>query len=142
PEQIVGGASAVSARADVYSLGVILYELLAGRPPLDVETAGVPEALRRIRDEEPTRLGSIDRSLRGDPETIVAKAMDKDPRRRYAPAGELAADVQRWLTDEPIIPRPPSAAYQASKFVRRHRVPVSATVDAHLSLANAIVVVS
>jgi serine/threonine protein kinase len=142
PEQIAGSASGASARADVYSLGVILYELLAGRPPLDVQTTGVPEALRRIKEEEPTRLGALDRSLRGDLETIVAKAMEKDPRRRYASADELAADLQRWLADQPIVARRPSTAYQASKFIRRHRALVGGAAIIFVALSTAVVAVS
>jgi eukaryotic-like serine/threonine-protein kinase len=126
----------------VYSLGVILYELLAGRPPLDVRSTGVPEALRRVREEEPTRLGTLDRSLRGDLDTIVAKAMEKDPRRRYETAAELAADLRRWLADQPIVARRPSTLYQASKFVLRHRALVAGAAVVFLALSTAVVAVS
>lgn len=121
PEQVGGDAQAVDNRSDIYSLGVILYQLLVDRLPHQLENRSIPEAARIIRDEEPSRLSSIDRSLRGDLETIVEKALDKDPARRYATAGELAADIRRYLADEPIVARPASALYQFNKFARRNR---------------------
>jgi WD40 repeat protein len=121
PEQLSGATDEVSERSDTYALGVILYELLAGRPPHELRGLPLPEAARIVRDEEPSRLGSIDRALRGDLETIAAKAMAKEPRMRYATAHAMAADLQRHLSDEPIVARPPSAMYQWSKFARRNR---------------------
>ncbi|MFG0317277.1 MAG: serine/threonine-protein kinase, partial [Planctomycetota bacterium JB042] len=101
PEQLEGDSAAVDERADVYAIGVILYELLAGRLPHDVSGLSLPAAIERIRTEEPTRLGLVDPRLRGDVEVIVARAMEKDRRRRYPSALELAADLQRHLDDEP-----------------------------------------
>ena len=120
PEQVLGDPLEVDTRSDVYSLGVILYELLSGRLPYQVSSHQLPEAVRTIREEESAPLSAIDRNYRGDIETLVKKALEKDKTRRYASAADLSADIQRYLSDEPIAARPPSTAYQLQKFARRH----------------------
>lgn len=137
PEQVAGRGAEVDTRTDVYALGVVLYELLSGRPPLDVAGASLAEAARIIRDVEPPRLGTVDRELRGDLETIVAMALEKDPARRYASASELGADLRRFLADEPIAARPATTFYQVRKFARRHRAIVAVTLAAAAGLALA-----
>ena len=119
PEQAAG--QRLDARSDVYSLGVVAFELLTGRLPYDLSGKMIHEAARVIRDEEPTRLNAIDRSLRGDVEVIVARTLEKDRERRYATASELAADIRRHLSDQPIVARPPSLAYRVRKLVKRRR---------------------
>jgi serine/threonine protein kinase len=121
PEQVSGDPRDLDTRSDVYTLGVILYELLAGRLPHDVAGRTIPEAARMIAADPPTGLASVDRSYRGEIQTIVLKAIEKDKRRRYQSARELADDLRRHLADEPIAARPPSAAYRFSKFARRNR---------------------
>ncbi len=121
PEQVAGDPRGVDTRCDVYALGVILFQLLVDRLPLDLIGKTVAEAARIIRDEEPESLSAIDRSLRGDVETIVSKALEKDPERRYASAAELAADIRRFQRDEPITARPASAVYNIRKFARRNK---------------------
>ncbi|MFO0983369.1 MAG: serine/threonine-protein kinase [Planctomycetota bacterium] len=121
PEQVSGAADAVDTRSDVYALGVLAYELLSGQLPIEVSHKSLPEAARLIADHDPPRLGTVMRSLRGDLETIAAKALNKDPARRYASAHELALDFTRYLREEPIEARPPSTMYQVNKFARRHR---------------------
>ena len=121
PEQVLADPLEVDTRSDVYALGVILYELLSGRLPYQVNQRQLPEAVHTIREEEPASLSSISRDYRGDIETIVRKALEKDKTRRYTSAADLGADIQRYLNDEPIAARPPSAGYQLRKFARRHR---------------------
>jgi len=127
PEQISGDIAALDTRTDVYALGVILYEVLAERPPYELDRKSIAEAARIIHEEEPTRLRSIT-SVPVDVETIVAKALEKEKERRYNSAAELAEDIRRFLRDEPITARPPSAAYQVRKFARRHKAMVAAVL--------------
>lgn len=134
PEQLTGDPRAVDVRADVYALGVILYELLSGRLPLDFSKSSLHEASRIIHETEPPGLGTIDSALRGDLETITRKAMEKDPARRYQSAAELAEDLRRHLRHEPILARPPSALYRARKFSRRHRPLVAGAAAVMLTL--------
>jgi WD40 repeat protein/predicted Ser/Thr protein kinase len=140
PEQASGDPAALDPRGDVYALGVILYELLAQRPPYNLEGLPLPEAARIIHEQEPSRLGAIDGHLRGDVETIVAKALEKDRARRYASAGELAADIRRHLNHEPIRARPTSALYQLRKFARRHKALVGSVLGIGLALVAGTVV--
>ena len=120
PEQ-VGADSQIDARSDVYALGVLLYELLTGGLPHELETKPIPEAARIIQEEAAPLLGRVDRDLRGDLETIVDTALAKEKERRYATADELAADLRRYLGEQPIHARPVSTAYVLRKFATRHR---------------------
>jgi eukaryotic-like serine/threonine-protein kinase len=139
PEQAAGDPDALDTRSDVYSIGVIAFELLAGRLPHAVQGLPLHEAARIVHDAEPTRLGSIDRTLRGDVETIIAKALEKDRKHRYQSAAELGADIRRFLRDEPIVARPASALYHLGKFARRHRPLVVAAGLAFAAMAGATV---
>lgn len=140
PEQVSGQPDQIDRRSDVYALGVILYESVADRPPYDVRGRTLPEAARIIREDEPTRLSFLDHRFRGDIETIVAKALEKDRERRYASAAELAADLRRYLHDEPIHARPISAFYQLRKFASRNRGLVTGlAIAAAVLLLGAIV---
>jgi tetratricopeptide (TPR) repeat protein len=138
PEQLLADPLLLDARSDVYSLGVVFYELLALRRPYDVSREWT-DAARVIREEEPIRLSAVNRVFAGDLETMVGKALEKDRTRRYASAAELAADIQRFLDEQPILARPASAMYRARKFVRRHRVLVSAAGTVFIVLLAGIV---
>src|SRR5687768_7124794 len=135
PEQAGGAASEIDARADVYALGAIAYELLSGRPPVALEGLAIHEAVRAVREKEPRPLGAADPALRGDVETVVGKALEKEKERRYATAAELAADLRRCLSDEPVTARPPTAVYCLGKALRRHRSAARAACAVILLLA-------
>lgn len=136
PEQVTGEPAAIDRRADVYALGVILFELATRRLPYRLENLPLADTVRTILEEDAPRAGSLNPELRGDVETIVAKALEKDRARRYASAADMAADIRRYLGDEPILARPPSNLYQLRKFARRHR----ALVGGVLATVAALVV--
>ncbi len=122
PEQSYGGDAGGDVRSDVYSLGVVLYEMLAGQPPLRLAGLGLPEALRAIRETHPQAPSAIERALRGDLETILLHALEKAPERRYASVAALMDDVERYLDGRPILARPPSSAYRLKKLMARHKL--------------------
>jgi hypothetical protein len=112
---------------------------VTGRIPYEFAERGMLGAMRTIREDEPRKLSSIDRKLRGDVETILAKAMEKDPARRYPSAADMAADIRRFLKSEPIVARPASTAYQLRKFAARNKVLVGGIVAVILALAAGLI---
>jgi non-specific serine/threonine protein kinase/serine/threonine-protein kinase len=165
PEQAGVTALDVDTRADIYSLGVLLYELMVGVLPFDsreLRQASDHEMMRIIREVEPPRpttrisslgesarevahrrrtdLPSLARQLRGELEWITLRAMEKDPGRRYPAASELAADIRRYLANEPVLARSQTAAYRLRKFVRRNRGMVVAASAVVVALAAGLVV--
>lgn len=128
PEQIAGDSRELDTRSDVYALGVVCYQLLAGRLPYELHGKTLPEASRAITEEDPIRLSSLNRVFRGDLESIVNKALEKDKERRYQSASDFAADVRRYLADQPIAARPVTTMYQIRKFARRNRALVVGVV--------------
>lgn len=139
PEQSTGEIDRVDVRSDVYSLGVILFELLSGRLPQPIQGLSLEEALRRIREDDAPLLGDCDRSLRGDLEAITGRALAKNPDQRYSTASALAEDLRRYLRDEPVLAHPPSARYQWIKFARRNRAWVWGSALVLLALIAGIV---
>lgn len=142
PEQVEGRPDNIDARSDVYALGVLGYELLSGQLPLDLSGVPLPEALHTIAHVDPTSLGSVTRACRGDLETIIARAMEKDVDRRYQNVEDLRDDLRRFLMHEPIVARPVTAMYQLQKFARRHRGLVAGTSVAFSVLVVAVILVT
>jgi serine/threonine protein kinase len=158
PEQADSGGEDIDTRTDVYSLGVVLYQLLVGALPLDLKKLAYEEILRRLREQDVPRPSSrilteggdsaitardrgtdppsLTRQLRGDPDAVALKALEKDRKRRYGSPAELAADLGRYLRNEPVTAHPPSAGYRVRKYIRRHRLGVAMAAAAVLLLAG------
>lgn len=139
PEQANGEAH-LDTTTDVYSLGVILYELLAGRLPFEFCGKPLATALREVVEQAPPHLATLDGRYRGDLDRITRKALEKDKGHRYDSAAALAADVRRHLRHEPISAQPPSSIYQLRKFARRHRALVSAASIVVVGLVSSLAV--
>ena len=138
PEQAMGHPDEIDVRTDVYALGVILYEMLAGKRPYDTASAALIEALRVVCEEAPRPLSESwqgVRKLDADIETIVGKALEKEPPRRYGSVQAMSDDIDRYLGSQPIGARPPSALYQLRKFTGRNRALVGAASAAVVLLA-------
>lgn len=135
PEQCSGDPEEIDIRADVYSLGVILFELMAEQPPYDLRRAAIAEAVQIIQNRLPPRLSSFDREIAYDVEVIAGKALEKEPVRRYRSAGDLADDVRRFLDDEPINARPPSMSEVIRRYARKNRAMATAVMGIALAMA-------
>jgi WD40 repeat protein len=168
PEQAEMSGLDIDTRTDIYSLGVLLYELLTGRTPFDPDKlfeSGLEGCRRTIREVDPippsTRIATLEfedktttanrqqtealrlvHRLSGDLDWIVMKCLEKDRTRRYDAANDIARDLQRYLSDEPILARPPSTWYRLGKFVHRNRVLVGASAFSSLILLTAVIVSS
>jgi tetratricopeptide (TPR) repeat protein len=146
PEQLRGGE--VSTATDVYALGLLLFRLLADALPETRREANVAAVLSRLDDEETQRPSATARTapglpyaadaLEGDLDAIVSKAIRAEPEQRYGTVAELAADVRRYLEDRPVAARPPTRAYLASRFVRRHRGALTITALAALGIVASL----
>lgn len=142
PEQAGGNQQLVDVRSDVWSLGVLLFEILTNRLPVEVKNTSIVEALKRIENTEPPPLSEVDASLRGDLETIVSTALSREKEQRYSSAEAFADDLQRVLDYEPISARAPSRWYRLKKFARRNRVGISVATVLLLSLISGAVIAS
>jgi eukaryotic-like serine/threonine-protein kinase len=158
PEQADSGGEDIDTRSDVYSLGVVLYELLVGVLPHNFNRVAYSEVLRCLREDDATRpstkirsLGedsaiaahnrsanpqTLSRQLRGDADVITLKALEKDRKRRYGSPSDLAADIERFLGNEPVKAHPPSLGYRMRKYVRRHRLGVAIAAGVLLLLVG------
>jgi len=163
PEQALSSGEDIDTRTDVYSLGVVFYELLAGVRPIEMRQSPLAEFLQRLRETDPpkpstrvttqdpassaevarkrqTEPATLAKLLNGDLDAIALKALEKDRSRRYATPMEFAADIRRYLDHQPVLAHSPSATYRIGKYVRRHRFAVTAGAVAILLLVAFAVV--
>jgi non-specific serine/threonine protein kinase/serine/threonine-protein kinase len=163
PEQALSSGEDIDTRTDVYSLGIIFYELLAGVHPIDLRKVAFEEFLRRLREDDPPKLSTkfraqdpatstelarkrhteppaLIKQMRGELDSIALKALEKDRARRYGSPSDFALDIARYLNNEPVLAVPPSVAYRASKFARRYRMAlVTACAFALVLIAAAVI---
>jgi hypothetical protein len=163
PEQALSSGEDIDTRTDVYSLGIIFYELLSGVHPIDLRKVAFEEFLRRLREDDPPKLSTkfraqdpatstelarkrhteppaLVKQMRGELDSIALKALEKDRSRRYGSPSDFALDIARYLNNEPVLAVPPSVAYRASKFARRYRVAlVTACAFALVLIAAAVI---
>ncbi len=163
PEQALSSGEDIDTRTDVYSLGIIFYELLAGVHPIELRKVAFEEFLRRLREDDPPKLSAkfrtqdqatstelarkrqteppaLAKQMRGDLDSIALRALEKDRARRYGSPSDFAADINRYLNNEPVLAVPPSVAYRASKFARRYRVALATACAFALVLIAAAVI--
>ncbi len=138
PEQVAGDSSNIDTRSDVYALGVLAFELLTGQLPHAVGGKTIAESARIIQHDNPRTLRGFSSEFQGDLETVILKALEKDRERRYGSAAEFAADLKRYLDNEPVIARPASLTYQIRKFAQRNRSLVASIVAAFVLLIIAV----
>jgi eukaryotic-like serine/threonine-protein kinase len=163
PEQALSSGEDIDTRTDVYSLGIIFYELLAGVHPIDLRKVAFEEFLRRLREDDPPKLSTkfraqdpatstdlarkrhteppaLVKQMRGDLDSIALKALEKDRARRYGSPSDFALDIARYLNNEPVLAVPPSLAYRTRKFARRYRVAlITACAFALVLIAAAVI---
>jgi len=163
PEQALSSGEDIDTRTDVYSLGIIFYELLAGVHPIDLRKVAFEEFLRRLREDDPPKLSTkfraqdpatstdlarkrhteppaLVKQMRGDLDSIALKALEKDRARRYGSPSDFALDIARYLNNEPVLAVPPSVAYRTRKFARRYRVAlITACAFALVLIAAAVI---
>lgn len=127
PEAVTSSTGSGDHRCDVFSLGVIGFELLTGQLPFDRQAASLAESLSRIRDIEASRLSQVDKRFRGDLDAIFAKCLSNDANKRYATVFDLCEDLRRYLLHQPVTARTPGLLYRGRRWVRRHAVLVAST---------------
>jgi WD40 repeat protein/tRNA A-37 threonylcarbamoyl transferase component Bud32 len=139
PEQFDANPNDIDIRSDVYALGVVLYELLAEKPPYDVKKKAIFEVARIVKEEDPTPLSTFNRALKGDVAVIAGKCLEKDRSRRYSSASDLGADIGRYLTGEPIAANPPGFLDGLARLARKHRAAAAAVAGVFAALVIALI---
>ncbi len=140
PEQLDSSAESATLQVDVYALGVLGFEILTGRLPFEITDLSITAAITLLNNNDPPSVASINPRFRGDVETIIQKALESDPARRYPSAASLAADIHRHLDNVPIQARPPTRAYRLLKFTRRHRGLTLGAVSTFITLVIGLIV--
>lgn len=142
PEQFSGRPELVDARSDVYALGVIGYQLLSGKAPHDRQGSSIIEVVQRLASERPKQLVELDKTLKGDLNTLFYKAVEPDVDRRYQSVSEFSSDIRAFLNHQPIRARPATFGYRARKFVRRNHIVITGLATTFLAMAVGMIAYS